>query len=263
MLQEESKQALLGLTLCVCGIAAPIMWSDRPDLTSPWLWGVTIAAVGSLVLLIRGIQRRDIYPDVLADISGGGLYFERDGFAFLAYAAVVDWDDESRFAVIVDFQNQYDRPVTADLDLLLTNRKSSLHRESVRLSVTAGNGEVGRAVAPVPFGEVDRGLELTLTPGIQVTHPDGRGRRMRKLTGINVRQKSGKVRADSSAARGLLTLMMLPLGLLFVSGKTPHTTIRLPGSLDDSANPGDLGTIRRETLWKPTDSGDDQFTIED
>jgi len=241
---QNTRQVLL-----VCSVVA-VMFGGMawliPAAKEPNIWWLRI---GALVLLAWVIgfsawakRRRDLAPDFLAQLSAN--FFEQDGFAFVVGTEVL----EGVGYLCVWFQNRYERPCEA-MVLVRTSERwlaPQRHLPDAKVSLTCQPGAFGKALVPWPLPLELQGRKVLLDVMARRKYPRGRGKLLRRRTGLRV----------GSAPQSAISDALKVLGVLggCHGGRAARTEIQLPR--DVATTP--LLTLQPhpETIWRfgdPTD----------
>src|SRR5439155_18097341 len=136
-------KAVLVVLLIGLSVAAALSWGDaeRPIALDISL---TLAALGTLGVLLYAMLRRDKAPDFLKRLSRS--YFERDGFTFALLPSIHDGTCQ----MAVYFQNRYSKPCEAQV-VIKPSREFFMTRRPIQqlaIGIACEGGAFGVAFVP-------------------------------------------------------------------------------------------------------------------
>lgn len=192
--------------------------------------------VAPLALFVGGLGfgwihfQRDDAPDFLRQQFGN--YYNRDGLCFVFIVKAESW------VAYLDtyFQNQYDRPCVATIELrpalgLLPGRPAM---PTISLHFECPPAGFGVSCIPITIPPELRGRRQPFEVGTTVVYPEGRGRRMRFRDGIALLTAAG------SFQDGILDYVI-------TGSKVSTVTLDLPMDCQD-LTPGD-SDLQTTVLW--------------
>jgi hypothetical protein len=237
----ESFKATCALLLIIALMVTAGAWyADQPGQTT-WIVRIAAPVIGllSLAVLLLVHFRRDRVPDFL--LAEVGNYFNHRGFCF-----VVGADEAAGICrVRAWFQNQYERPCVAQIELR-PQREFWLTRtgiEPIQLEIPCESAAFGLATRPIALPEKMLGKQHSFDVSASVIYPNGKGRRLRFNDGALVRTTT----AFGNAFRTGLTFFGALAGHV-VWMKSARVKIQLPETAAQTL-PADVRT-HVETLWK-------------
>jgi len=231
----------IGLLLFIVGaFVGAVAWHDRGGALSSWhyRYGMTLAALVGLALIILPTFRKDRAPDFLSKIAR--RYLNCKGFAFVFLPEVID----GVYHLTLHYQNQFEGTCKARLRIA-PYRSVTLRRafkDSLTIDIACGSGEFGTMRVPVALPASALGAKQVFRLTGNVEYERGRGRRLRMADGASVTSD----RAMGTAGHTAVTLLGVCAGAV-VFFRSSTLTLLFPAvaaaSLPDDAHP------RSTTHW--------------
>jgi len=238
---RESIKAVLQFILIVSGLV--ILISFIPDFrNTPWRWmlplfGVTVALIDSLVLLLMHFQR-DLAKDFLYMPSQ--KYFDCHGFCF----RFIPQFEQNVCVIHVLFQNRFDRPSEGHV-ILRAEHRHDIQLINLQISCPAAGYGIARIPCCVPAKY--QGSTQVYEVFASACYPHGKGRRLRFRPALQV----GSLSSSFSSA---LTVAGALAGAI-VTTRPAQLVMTLPKGLAESFDAPHLPAI--EVLWRLGDPIDE------
>jgi hypothetical protein len=215
-----------------------------PAAKEPGVWWfriggiVVLGAVWAFYLWMN--KKADVAPDFLWKIAE--TFFEKNGLAFILDTEVVNGSCHLR----AWFQNRYERACEAVVMVRTAERwlAPQRHLPDARISFTCEPGAFGKATIEWPIPEQLQGRKVMLDVMASRKYRKGKGRLLRKRTGLMV---------GSAPLSGISDVLSV-LGVLggFHGRRAARTEIVLPTAV--ALGPIVSAQTRLETLWKLGDA---------
>jgi len=245
----ESSKAVLAFVLILSIAAALFAWIfENPGPTG---WGFRIGAPVVGVLAIAALMalqfRRDAAPDYLHQISK--TYFNVDGFCFAIKAEA----HEGTCRILAYFQNQYENPCKAEIELVplpgffLTAAKV----DTLRFEIPCEGAGYGVAAQLIAVPRALQQKSQIYNVGAVAEYPGGKGRRLRFRDGTFLRENTPKGRSVNRAIRTGLVAGASPWYFLY---RPPRVKLQFPSGIAAELT---AGQTQIKTLWKLGDAAID------